>query len=64
MCLFRLPVGGATADDDDGKLSVRRGKGVFMGYDRITNEYVFHSNGTIGNARAVQRVTLERRWSP
>ena len=62
MCLFRLPLKSAKADDEDGKLSVRWVKGVFMGYDRITNEYVFHSNGKIGKARAVQRVTLDRRW--
>ena len=62
LCLFRLPL--KKADDDDGKLGVRWVKGVFLGYDRITNEYVFHSNGKIGKSRAVQRVTLERRWSP
>ena len=62
LCLFRLAL--KKADDDDGKLGVRWVKGVFLGYDRITNEYVFHSNGKIGKSRAVQRVTLERRWSP
>ena len=63
ICLFRLPLKGERADDEDGKMSVRWVKGVFMGYDRITNEYIFHSNGRIGKSRAVQPVTKERRWS-
>ena len=42
MCLFRLPLKGEKAHDEDGKMGVRWVKGVFLGYGRITNEYVFH----------------------
>ena len=61
--MFRLPLKKVKEDDEDGKLGVRWVKGVFLVYDRITNEYVFHSNGKVGKSRAVPRVTLERRWS-
>lgn len=47
-CLFKLPVKGPEAHDEDGKLKARWCRGVFLGYDRVTNEYVFHSSGRIG----------------
>ena len=61
--MFRLPLKGPEAHGEDGKLAVRWVKGVFLGYDRITNEYMFHSQQRIGKARGVQRVTKDRRWS-
>ncbi len=49
--------------DEHGKLAERWGKGAFLGYDRLSNEYIFHSQGRIVKSRALQRVSADQRWS-
>ncbi len=56
--------GGGPAHDPDGKLRARWCRGVFLGYDRLTNEYVCHSQGRIFKTRTLQRLSSDRRWSP
>ena len=63
ICLFKLPSKGPEAHGADGKLAGRWCRGAFLGYDRLSNEYVFQCGGRIGKSRALQRVVPDRRWS-
>ncbi len=62
-CLGKLPTKGPL-HDANGKLNPRWCRAIFLGYDRLSNEFVLHTTGRIVKTRAVQRVSFDRRWSP
>ena len=61
-CLCKFAKKG-TCYDEQGKLAARWCRGVFLGYDRLTNEYILHTQGRILKSRAIQRLVADRRWS-
>lgn len=63
VCLAKLPTKGPS-HDEDGKLRPRWCRAVFLGYDRLSVEYIFYSQGEVLKSRALQRVPAERRWAP
>ena len=63
QALCKLPVKGA-AHEADGKLRSRWCRGIFLGYDSLSNEYICHSQERIFKCRTVQRLSADRRWVP
>ncbi len=61
-CLGKFATKGPS-HDEDGKLRPRWFRGVFLGYDRLTAEYVLHSHGKVVKTRALQRAPEDRRWN-
>ena len=45
------------------KLAARWKQGVFLGYDRDSNEYVVFTEGKLMKTRTIQRVPMAQRWS-
>ena len=63
VCLYKFSKSKTFSGyDDRGKLAPRWGKAVFLGYDRLSNEYTFCDHGRIVKSRALQRLSASRRW--
>ena len=62
MCLARLN-NSVIAKEEVPKLAARWCRAVFLGYDRDTNEYAFHTQGQTLKTRALQRITKDKRWN-
>ena len=64
VCLFKLAKKrGFDGYDERGKLATRWAKGVFLGYDSLSNEYLYFSQGRIAKSRALQRISEDARWN-
>ena len=61
QCLHKLPTKGPR-HDERGKLEERWRRGLFLGFARQSNEYVFWDEDKIVKARAHQRLRTELRW--
>jgi hypothetical protein len=61
-CLGKFAVKGPS-HDERGKLGSRWFKGVFLGYDRLTAEYVLYTQGKVVKTRALQRRAEGSRWN-
>ena len=62
VCLGKFATKGPS-HDEDGKLRPRWFKGIFLGYDRATAEYVLYSQNRVLKTRALQRVPEDNRWN-
>ncbi len=61
-CLGKFATKGPS-HDEDGKLRPRWFRGVLLGYDRLTAEYVLYSQNKVLKTRALQSVPEDRRWN-
>ena len=61
QCLHKLPTKGLLRDAQ-AKLGERWRRGVFLGVDRTTSEYLLWDDGVIVSARAIQRLRAQFRW--
>ena len=48
--------------DERGNMAMRSEVGVFLGYDRDTNEYIMFGDGQIRRARALTMLAHEEKW--
>jgi phage FluMu protein Com len=62
VVLFNIPLKWPQ-HSEDGKLWPIWARGVFLGYDRGSNEYMLWTQKKIVKARTIQRVTAENRWN-
>ena len=60
-CLYKLPTKGPR-HDERGKLEERWRRGVFLGFARQSNEYVFWDEDKVVKSRSHQRLRAELRW--
>jgi len=60
-CNYKLRTKGPE-HDDRGNMMMRHEQGVFLGYDRSTNEYILYGDGELRRTRAVMRCPFEERW--
>ena len=61
LCLYKLPVKGPERDAV-GKLGARWRRGIFLGFNRMTSEYLLWDEGNVIKARAIQRIKKPLRW--
>ena len=61
QCLHKLPTKGPLRDAQ-AKLGERWRRGVFLGVDRTTSEYLLWDDGMVVSARAIQRLRAQFRW--
>ena len=60
-CLYKLPIKGPVRAAQ-AKLGERWRRGVFLGFDRTTSEYLLWDEGAVVPARAIQRLRAPLRW--
>ena len=61
QCLYKLPIKGPQRDAQ-AKLGERWRRGVFLGFDRTTSEYLLWDDGAVVSTRAIQRLRAPLRW--
>ena len=61
MCLYKLPTKGPERDAA-GKMGARWRRGIFLGFNRMSSEYLLWDEGKVAKARAVQRIKKHLRW--
>ena len=60
QCLYKLPIKGPVRDAQ-AKLGERWRRGIFLGVDRTTSEYLLWDDGAVASARAIQRLRAGHR---
>ena len=61
MCFYKLPTKGPERDAA-GKMGARWRRGIFLGFNRMSSEYLLWDEGKVAKARAVQRIKKHLRW--
>ena len=61
QCLYKLPVKGPQREAA-GKLGARWRRGIFLGFNRASSEYLFWDGNQVARSRAVQRLKKGLRW--
>ena len=60
-CLYKLPIKGPQREAA-GKLAERWRRGLFLGFSRMSSEYLLWDDNEVVRARAVQRLKRNLRW--
>ena len=61
LCLYKIPNKGPQRDAA-GKLGPRWRRGIFLGFNRMSSEYLLWDEGNVVKARAIQRLKKNLRW--